>query len=111
MHAMKEYRVGGGIAPFLMEASGERHTLAVVPPGKGPWVVLRSVWTFREGEAFLASIGNQSRDWPVHSLATVLTELSHLHCMMYILAELFCKDEQIFRYTAWEFCGSTLPVG
>jgi len=24
---MKEYRVGGGIAPFLMEASGERNTL------------------------------------------------------------------------------------
>jgi hypothetical protein len=27
VHAMKEYRVGGGIAPFLMEASGERNTL------------------------------------------------------------------------------------
>jgi len=110
---MKEYRVGGGIAPFLMEASDERHTLAAVPPGKRPCVVLRSLWTFREGEAFLACTGSQSRDCPAHSLATVQTELSRLHCMMYIvLAELFCKDEQIFRYTAWEFCGgSTLPVG
>lgn len=75
------------VTPHRMEVSGQIQALSTSAAGKDPLVSVKHevgwatdpVWTFWRTENSFATAGKQTMDYPASSLATLVSELSHLH--------------------------------